>query len=101
MAGFSADKAKAGLHLPDDIVPVAMWAIGYPGFLEDLPDRLRAVELSERTRRPHKESFCRFTGAASRGRELTDDLRESNLYLPAFSTHWHWHSAYAEITQRV
>jgi nitroreductase len=51
MAGFSVERAKADLQLPDHLVPVAMWAIGYPGFVEDLPSHLQAREMAPRTRR--------------------------------------------------
>jgi nitroreductase len=51
MAGFSVERATVELQLPETVVPAAMWAIGYPGFVEDLPEHLRERELGPRTRR--------------------------------------------------
>jgi nitroreductase len=52
MAGFDAGRAKAEMHMPPDWEAVAMWAMGYPGTLEGLPEPLRSRELEPRVRRP-------------------------------------------------
>lgn len=55
MGGFSADKAKELLQLPDGYEPVAMATIGYLGDLEQLPENLQVRELAPRTRKPLSE----------------------------------------------
>lgn len=45
MQGFDYDKARRVLHVPDDHMVQAMAAIGKPGHIEDLPERLRAREV--------------------------------------------------------
>jgi nitroreductase len=52
MAGFDAARAKTELKMPAEWQPVAMWALGYPGTLDSLPEQLRSRELAPRTRRP-------------------------------------------------
>jgi nitroreductase len=55
MAGFDVEKARADLKIPSGYEPVAMIAVGYPGDLASLPDRLRERELQPRSRRPISE----------------------------------------------
>jgi nitroreductase len=55
MAGFDVEKARADLKIPLGYEPVAMIAVGYPGDLASLPDRLRERELQLRSRRPISE----------------------------------------------
>jgi len=55
MAGFDVEKARADLKIPYGYEPVAMIAVGYPGDLASLPDRLRERELQSRSRRPISE----------------------------------------------
>lgn len=52
MGGFSADKARVALGIPDGYDPVAMGAIGYVGDPEALPEHLKARELAPRQRKP-------------------------------------------------
>lgn len=52
MAGFDVEKARADLKIPSGYEPVAMIAVGYPGDLASLSDRLRERELRQRSRRP-------------------------------------------------
>jgi nitroreductase len=55
MAGFDVEKARADLMIPSGYEPVAMIAVGYPGDLPSLPDRLRERELQPRSRQPISE----------------------------------------------
>ena len=55
MAGFDVEKARADLKIPSGYEPVAMIAVGYPGEIASLPDRLRERELQLRSRRPISE----------------------------------------------
>jgi nitroreductase len=55
MAGFDVEKARADLKIPPGYEPVTMIAVGYPGDLASLPDRLRERELQPRSRRPISE----------------------------------------------
>jgi hypothetical protein len=50
MGGFHAEKLRANLNIPEsyDLGPVL--AIGYAGEVDNLPDNLKARELSPRTR---------------------------------------------------
>ena len=50
MAGFDVEKARADLKIPSGYEPVAMIAVGYPGDLASLSDRLRERELRPRSR---------------------------------------------------
>lgn len=56
MVGFDPDKARASLEIPDDFVPLAVFAIGYRGATESLPAKLREVEKPS-GRRPITESI--------------------------------------------
>lgn len=52
MAGFDVEKARRDLAIPAGHDPVAMIALGYPGELDLLPEKLRQREAAPRTRRP-------------------------------------------------
>ncbi len=52
MAGFSPDKARELFAIPEGFEAVTAVAIGYPGDVAKLPDKLRQKALRERTRRP-------------------------------------------------
>jgi nitroreductase len=52
MAGFQPDKARELFAIPVGYDPVAMIALGYLGDPATLPEKLRARELTPRTRKP-------------------------------------------------
>jgi nitroreductase len=58
MAGYDRAKASALLNVPDDLEQGVFIAIGYPGDPEQLPEPVRAKELSPRERFL-QESFVR------------------------------------------
>jgi nitroreductase len=63
MAGFDAARAQTELAMPGDWRAIAMWAMGYPGSLDALPEQLRARELEPRARRPLSQTiFASRTG---------------------------------------
>ena len=55
MAGFELQKARELLQIPAHYEPVAMIALGYLGDPDTLPEKLRARELTARTRKPLTE----------------------------------------------
>ncbi|MBC5775121.1 nitroreductase family protein [Pontibacter sp. KCTC 32443] len=55
MGGFSADKAREVLGIPEGYEPVSMMAIGYLGDPSQLPDHLKAREVAPRNRKPLQE----------------------------------------------
>ena len=55
MAGFRIDQARRDCQIPEGYDPVAIIAIGYPGDLALLPDRLRTREAESRVRKPLTE----------------------------------------------
>lgn len=55
MAGFSSQRARELLAVPEAFEPVAMIAVGYPGDPDQLPEDLRQRELGGRLRRPQAE----------------------------------------------
>ena len=55
MAGFDPQKAIAVFHIPKGWEPIAVFAIGYPGDPNALPDKLRERELAPRSRKPISE----------------------------------------------
>jgi nitroreductase len=57
MAGFDAARAQTELAMPGDWRAIAMWAMGYPGSLDALPEQLRARELEPRARRPLSQTI--------------------------------------------
>ena len=58
MAGFDSEKARLEFHIPEGFTPMAMMAIGYPykDDLNNLPEKIKARELGERSRRALSES---------------------------------------------
>lgn len=54
MGGFDADRARTSLAVPDSFAVNVMIAVGHPGRLEDLPERLREREIQS-ARRPVAE----------------------------------------------
>ena len=52
MGGFDAEKARAAFNIPPEFEIGAVWAIGYLGDPEALPERLKQRELAPRTRNP-------------------------------------------------
>ena len=55
MGGFSVEKAKQNLLIPEGFEPVAMIAVGYHGDVDDLPEELKSMERRERTRKAMQE----------------------------------------------
>ena len=55
MAGFSAEKAKSELNIPDKLEPVTMVAIGYQGDPANLPLDIYKMETATRERKPIEE----------------------------------------------
>ncbi|MDE1161638.1 MAG: nitroreductase family protein [Acidobacteriaceae bacterium] len=51
MGGFSKEQARANFHVPDDYEIGAVWAMGYLGDPEALPEPLKARELAPRQRK--------------------------------------------------
>jgi nitroreductase len=51
MAGFDHRRLREE-KLPDGFEPGTMWVIGAPGRIEDVPEKKRAGETAERSRRP-------------------------------------------------
>ena len=68
MAGFDVEKARHDLAIPAGHDPVAMIALGYPGELDALPEKLRQRETASRTRRPPAQ----FVFAGTWGRTTND-----------------------------
>ncbi len=52
MAGFQVEKAREDFQIPEGWEPVAAMALGYPGEMDSLPEKLRERELAPRTRKP-------------------------------------------------
>ena len=55
MGGINRDKIQELYAIPDSYRPVVVMAIGYLGQADDLPEDIRARELSERVRKPLDE----------------------------------------------
>src|SRR5208283_2987605 len=55
MAGFDPHKAIEVFHIPKGWEPIAVFAIGYPGDPNALPDKLRERESAPRSRKPISE----------------------------------------------
>ncbi len=55
MAGFYPEKAAEAFQVPETFEPVAVFALGYLGNPDDLPEPLRERELAQRTRKPLSE----------------------------------------------
>ena len=52
VAGFDLEKARNEFSIPRDYEPVAVTAIGYPGSLASLPEKLRKKDRIPRKRKP-------------------------------------------------
>lgn len=61
MAGFDAEAARERFAVPAGWEPVSVIAVGYPGNLQSLTERLQQREMAERKRKP-LETFV-FSGA--------------------------------------
>lgn len=61
MAGIEVDKIRKTYDVPEGYQPLTGIAIGYPGSVEQLPERLRAPEIAPRQRNPQSEFV--FSGA--------------------------------------
>jgi nitroreductase len=59
MGGFSAEKAKKLLHIPEGYEPVTMIAMGYHGNLNDLEEEYQKIENKERERKAFNEFVFR------------------------------------------
>lgn len=57
MGGFSPQKARLSLALPEGYEPVTVIALGYGAEPDVLPEYLREREVAPRVRRPAKESL--------------------------------------------
>ncbi len=55
MAGFDPQNAIELFHIPAGWQPIAVFAVGYPGDPNALPDKLRERELAPRSRKPISE----------------------------------------------
>jgi nitroreductase len=55
MGGLDRDKARASFAIPEDFEVGAVWALGYLGDPEALPEPMKAMEMAERTRKPLTE----------------------------------------------
>ena len=60
MAGFSVEAARERFAVPEGWEPVSVIALGYPGDLDSLTDKLRQREIAQRHRKP-LETFV-FSG---------------------------------------
>ena len=68
MAGFDAEKARAGFGIPADCTPVAMIAVGYQASPDVLDEETKKKELIARARKPLAERF--FEGSWGKSVEL-------------------------------
>ena len=55
MAGFDKHKVRTHFNLPAEYTEGAVWAMGYLGDPETLPEHLKKMELAPRTRKPLSE----------------------------------------------
>ncbi|MEJ8757319.1 nitroreductase family protein [Pontibacter sp. H259] len=55
MGGFSADKAREVLQIPEGYEPVSIIAVGYLGDATQLPEPLKIRETAPRNRKPLQE----------------------------------------------
>ena len=55
MGGFSAERARAHLGIPEDFEPMAVVAVGHPTRVEALPPDLAEREKAGRARKPQSE----------------------------------------------
>lgn len=59
MAGYSASGVKEALSIPDEYHAICVIALGYEGPIDQLDERTRAKDESERTRKPIAETIFR------------------------------------------
>jgi nitroreductase len=59
MAGFDIQKARDTFRIPEGHEPVAVIAVGYPGDLGGLAEKLRNRELARRERKPQRDFVFR------------------------------------------
>ena len=55
MIGILPDQARSTYSIPNDVQPLTALAIGYAAAADALPEKLRARDLSPRTRKPLRE----------------------------------------------
>jgi nitroreductase len=55
MAGYNRDTLRAAFSVPEDFEPTAVWAMGYFGDPETLPEGFYEAEVSPRTRKAVNE----------------------------------------------
>jgi nitroreductase len=55
MAGLDKDKARANFGIPEDFEVGAVWALGYGGEPDALPEAYQTMEKAARTRKPLAE----------------------------------------------
>ena len=55
MAGFDGEALRAAFGIPGDFDPVAVWALGYFGNPDGLPDKYKQMEFQGRARKPLPE----------------------------------------------
>ena len=55
MAGFNAKMAQEIYEIPEDYEPVSMIALGYPGDIKNLDEKMQARARSPRSRKPLQE----------------------------------------------
>ena len=73
MAGFDVEKARLAFSIPFEHEPVTVAAIGYPGDVDSLPEKLRQRMLAPRQRKSPEEFVFQDTWGqpASLGAERT------------------------------
>jgi nitroreductase len=54
MQGFDFEKARVALEIPEDFVVAAMFAVGKPGKVQDLPDELQKREVPSSRKAVHE-----------------------------------------------
>jgi nitroreductase len=59
LAGFSAEKLRSSLAVPEDFAPVACWTLGRLGDPAALAENYKAMELAPRIRKPLKDFVYR------------------------------------------
>ena len=55
MGGFDHSQLKENLNLTDDLQPIVIIAVGYPGDANVLPEALKQRENAKRSRKEHNE----------------------------------------------
>ena len=55
MAGFNVDTLRGAFGIPNDFDPAAVWALGYLGNPDALPENYKQMELQGRTRKPLRD----------------------------------------------